>query len=263
MHRFQPRSRYSNLLEVEGVTVYPDTDTGMMQMNMDTWYRLLNWGLKLAAGAGSATGVKQVPVGYNRSYLRTNNDATVGEFNDAWAAGRNFVTNGPMIFLCGADGLAPGTELSADTPPASLEFQLTVLSDHPLKTIEIVQNGSVIRQFVPNSQRQSQHCFSLRTDRSCWIAARCTARDDLLADDGLQRYDNPPRQRPSRLRFAHTSPIYFTVNGRPAIVRKSVEEGLQMLDRLEVFADKQAAPEFREDFRQAVKRGRDLVLEKL
>ena len=70
LHRFQPRSRYSNLLEVDGFPTYPDTDTGMLRMNTDTYYRLLNCGLRLAAGAGTATGVKQAPVGYNRVYVR-------------------------------------------------------------------------------------------------------------------------------------------------------------------------------------------------
>jgi hypothetical protein len=69
LHQFQPRSRYSNLLEVDGFPVYTDTDLGMMQMNTDTYYRLLNWGLHLATGAGSACGVKQNPVGYNRAYV--------------------------------------------------------------------------------------------------------------------------------------------------------------------------------------------------
>ncbi len=70
LHRFQPRQRYSNLLEVAGFPDYPDTDVGMLQMNTDTYYRLLNWGLRLAAGAGSAIGVKQVPMGYNRAYVK-------------------------------------------------------------------------------------------------------------------------------------------------------------------------------------------------
>ena len=69
MHRCQMRSVYSNLLEVDGFPTYPDTELGMMFMNTDTYYRILNWGLHLVAGAGSATGAKEVPVGYNRTYV--------------------------------------------------------------------------------------------------------------------------------------------------------------------------------------------------
>ena len=263
LHRFQPRSRYSNLLEVEGFPVYPDTDIAMMQMNTDTWYRLLNWGLKLAAGAGSASGVKQVPVGYNRAYVRVDRNASLREFNEAWKFGKNFVTNGPVILLRGADGQSPGDEMTMSTSPEHLEFSLTVLSDQPLQTIEVVQNGQVVTQFAGDNQKKSEHQFRLEIDGSCWIAARCTARDDHLTDEELQQYDRPPRQQPSRLRFAHTSPIYVTVDGKPAIVRSSVEEGLQMLDQLQKFADEQAAPELREDFGRAIRQGRNRLSQRM
>ncbi|MCP5119043.1 MAG: hypothetical protein GY953_50210, partial [bacterium] len=45
-YKFQPRSIYSNLLEVSGFPEYPDTPEGMMRMNTDTYYRLLNCGLR-------------------------------------------------------------------------------------------------------------------------------------------------------------------------------------------------------------------------
>ena len=63
LHRFQPRSRYSNLLEVENFPVYPDTDVGMLRMNTDTYYRLLNCGLRLAAGDGSEAGSRRLQPG--------------------------------------------------------------------------------------------------------------------------------------------------------------------------------------------------------
>ena len=76
-----------------------------------------------------------------------------------------------------------------------------------------------------------------------------TARDDLLTDAELAVYtrgddDDRYRQRPSRLRYAHTSPIYVTVDGQDTAVRKSIEEGLQMLARFEVLARRKAAPQY-------------------
>ncbi|MDO8544249.1 MAG: hypothetical protein Q7S40_27740 [Opitutaceae bacterium] len=50
LHSFQPRSRNSNLLRVDGFPVYDDTPEGMMKLNMESYYRLLNCGLRLAAG---------------------------------------------------------------------------------------------------------------------------------------------------------------------------------------------------------------------
>ncbi|MGD9854811.1 MAG: CehA/McbA family metallohydrolase [Planctomycetaceae bacterium] len=263
LHRYQPRTQYSNLLEVDGFPVYPDTEAGMLQMNTDTYYRLLNWGLKLPAGAGSATGAKQTPVGYNRAYVRCDADATLEDFNENWKAGRNFVTNGPVILLNGPEGTQPGDEITLTGGPHTLDFILTVLSDQPLQTIEFIQNGQVVQSFPGDDQNQSEHRFHLEVDRSAWLAARCTARDDLLTDAALARYDNPPLQRPSRLRFAHTSPIYITLDGQPATVRRSVEEGLQMLDRLQTFAEENAAPDLRDEFSQAVERGREILRSRL
>jgi hypothetical protein len=91
----------------EGFPVYPDTPEGIMQMNTNTYYRLLNCDLKLAAGAGSATGAKEVPVGYNRAYVRCSDADGLNGFLKAWAEGKNFVTNGPMLFFRSINGLQP------------------------------------------------------------------------------------------------------------------------------------------------------------
>ena len=101
LHRFQPRSRYSNLLERRRTSrSIPIPTPACWQLNTDTYYRLLNCGLRLAAGGGSATGVKQAPVGYNRAYVaRRRRMPRFDEFYEAWKSGRNFVTNGPMLIL--------------------------------------------------------------------------------------------------------------------------------------------------------------------
>ncbi|WP_298869028.1 hypothetical protein, partial [uncultured Gimesia sp.] len=190
MHRFQPRSQYSNLLNVPHFPTYADTEQGMLRMNTDTYYRLLNWGLKLSAGAGSATGVKQVPAGYNRSYVLINPSATLSEFNEAWKQGRNFVSNGPMLFLEGAEGSKPGDaiELGADelgTDPKPFQFKVAALANQPLQSIEIVQNGRVVKNFKITNRFQATHTFSLNLHQGGWIAARCTVRDELLSDQEL------------------------------------------------------------------------------
>ena len=230
-----------------------------MHMNTDSWYRLLNLGLRLAAGAGSATGVKQVPAGFNRTYVRVDPDTSLKEFNETWKLGRNFVTNGPVILLRGPDEQLPGDEIEVTTAPRQIEFSLTVLSDQPLQHVELVQNGAMVERFAGNNQKQLGHRVRVEVTESCWIAARCTARDDLLSDRELQQYDNPPRQLPSRLRFAHTSPIYVVVNGKPVVIKQSVQEGLLMLDRLQKFADEHAAPDVRDDFSNAIRRAHDML----
>ena len=45
---------------------------------------------------------------------------------------------------------------------------------------------------------------------------------------------------PSRLRFAHTSPLYIEVDNSPVRVATSVAEARKMLDAFERFARKEA-----------------------
>jgi len=96
-----------------------------------------------------------------------------------------------------------------------------------------------------------------------WIAAYCTARDELLSDSELALYANGDRQQPSRLRFAHTSPIYVSVGGREAAVKSSLEEGLSMLDRFEVFARETATEAYLAEIIQAIKKARQSLHRRL
>lgn len=241
LHRFQPRSIYSNLLDVPNFPIYPDTDISMLQMNTDTYYRLLNCGLRLAAGAGTATGVKQSPVGYNRAYVRTAENATLDEFNAAWKAGRNFVTNGPMLFLQTESGERPGDMIKMPQQGGTVQLQVEAVSDQPLQKVEVIVNGAVAAAWDAGDAKAVNQSTKLQIAAGSWIAARCTARDDLLDDEELAEYRDTTTAgknrgtEPSRLRFAHTSPIYVLVGGQSAAVRPSIDEGLQMLDRLEAF----------------------------
>ncbi|WP_298860067.1 hypothetical protein, partial [uncultured Gimesia sp.] len=79
----------------------------------------------------------------------------------------------------------------------------------------------------------------------------------------LERYSVPPRIKESRLRFAHTSPIYFVRQGSLSADPVSVREGLQMLDQLEIFARKTAGKVYQEEFLQAVNQGREILKKKL
>jgi len=245
-HKYQPRSRYSNLLGVEGFEQYPDTPEGMIRMNFETYYRLLNCGLRLAAGAGSATGAKTTPIGYNRAYVRAGDNPTLEAFIEAWRAGRNFVTNGPMLFLRTAAGAEPGDTIALSADCGTIHVEVEALCEQPLQSLEVVLNGRVVgRADIPTDARRAALSVDVPLTQGAWLAARCAERDMLLPDEQISAYTKgggTPEQ-PCRLRFAHTSPVYVTVNGRGAQVEKSMTEARQMLDAFEQFARKTASPE--------------------
>jgi len=260
-HKFQPRRQYSNLLGIAGFPEYADTPEGMMQMNTDTYYRLLNCGLRLAAGAESATGAKTTPAGYNRCYARLGSRGTITEFLESWRKGRNFVSDGPMIFLIVNESHSPGDVIALPQGGGKLRATVRVLSDQPLRSVEIVVNGTVASHAsLPPAGFEATLNVDLDVQKGCWIAARATAEDRLLSDEEMARYDNTGegsrRVQPCRLLFGHTSPVYVTIGGAGASVETSVREGLQMLDGFERFAMATAAEQYRDELRDALRLAR-------
>jgi hypothetical protein len=245
-HKYQERPQYSNLLKAPGLPEYPGTAEGMMRLNTDSWYRLLNCGLRLAAGAESATGAKTTPPGYNRAYVKVAAGTGLREFYDAWRRGRNFVTNGPMVFLSGPEGAGPGETIALAAPGGSVRVKVRAVSDQPLRSLELVVNGRVeavakIARDATTAELEAPVAFR----EGGWIAARATAEDRLLDDSEMVRYDEPGRlgrTAPTRLRFGHTSPIYVTVGGAGARVESSVQEAGAMLAAFERFARESASP---------------------
>ena len=250
-HMFLPRKGAGNLLSIEGLPEYANTPLDMMRMNTDGYYRLLNCGLRLAVGAGSSSGAQDSPVGYNRAYVRAGGEPDLEAFLQAWREGRNFVTNGPMIFFTARDISGrpaiyrPGDTIGFEKQGGRLRLKATVHSDPPLRSLEIVVNGQVIQGgLLKGNQRQTQIESTLEVDAGMWLGVRATAEDRLLSDERLARYRRKiDDQLPCRLRFAHTSPIYVSVGGQGAWIQESVEEARRWLDGFELLARSKANPQ--------------------
>ena len=99
----------------------------------------------------------------------------------------------------------------------------------------------------------------MKISEGAWIAARCVVRDDWLSDNELAVYRNGEYQYPGRIRFAHTSPIYVRVGGRGAAVRRSLEEGLKMMDQLAAYTRTNAAPDYLEPTLTAIAKGKAIL----
>ena len=247
-HTFMPRARYSNVLGAAGLPVYPETAEGMLALATESYYRLLNCGLRLAAGAGSATGVKSSPAGYNRAYVCVPEGATAREFLEAWRGGRNFVTNGPMVFLR-ANGSEPGDTIALPASGGKLHVHVEALAHFPLQSVRIVLNGRVVAT-SPGSVLETD----LDLKEGAWIAAVATA-EAPMSDADRTRYRETSRlggEEPTGLHFGHTSPIYVTVGGAGARVEGSVREASRLLDAFAAFAQRTAAPEFRNEIADAI-----------
>lgn len=184
-----------------------DTERDWILYGLHTYYALLNCGFPLRPTAGSASGVHPVPLGFNRVYVQLD-----GEFSyEAWlrglAAGRSFVTNGPMLRAKTA-GHWPGETFAVAPEASAFDLHCHIRSEQPLESIELIVNGEVAQRFTPANTPEA-HAFtneithSFHPTETSWIAWRCFER---RADD--------------RIRFAHTAPSFFTVPHRPLRPRR-------------------------------------------
>ena len=111
------------------------------------WYRLLNLGFRLPAGAGTDAMANYAslrgPIGLVRVFLETGGERTPAALRDALKAGRSFVTNGPLLGLT-VDGSGPGDVLAG---AGKMPVRVSLRSPSPVDHLELVQNGRVIRHF--------------------------------------------------------------------------------------------------------------------
>ena len=88
----------------------------------EIYYHILNCGLRIPPSAGSASGVLNNPVGYNRVYVHLGPDCSYARWWEGLRAGRSFVTNGPLLRVQ-AGGQLPGHVFSS---PGRKELVLEV-----------------------------------------------------------------------------------------------------------------------------------------
>jgi TolB protein len=120
------------------------------------WYRLLNLGFRVAAGAGTDAMANYAslrgPVGLTRVFLDTGGSREGAALRDALKSGRGFVSNSPLLGL-EIGGRNPGESLPAIA--SGLPIKVAMRSPVPVDHLELVQNGRVIRTFELSGDRRS------------------------------------------------------------------------------------------------------------
>ena len=188
----------------------------------DVWYRLLNLGFRIPAGAGTDAMANYAslrgPVGMNRAYLAIVGEVTPQKLHAALAQGRTFVTNGPLIGLDVSDK-HPGDEIAL-TAPQTIEYHAALRSRVPVDHFELVYNGKVIASLaLSGSRTQAEVSGTIKIDASGWLVLRAwnNQADPLVMDI---------------YPYASTSPIYVTVGDAPPSSPTDASYFVRWLDRV-------------------------------
>jgi hypothetical protein len=188
---------------------------------MDLYYRILSSAIELPLSAGSANGVKATPVGYDRVYVRLGKERfDYPAFMQALKRGRSFSTNGPILDLEVDETLGPGDRIEIRGGEEH-RFRARARSRGELELLQLVVNGKVVAERKGQGVRELTLEKALRFDRSSWAAVRT-----------FERAKTAESWLPAGLVFAHTSPVYFFMEGKPVVVPDSVQDLLRRIDQL-------------------------------
>jgi len=186
------------------------------------WYKLLNTGVRLAAGAGTDAMANYASlrghVGMGRVFVRSGRL----EYN-AWLAalkaGKTFASNGPLLRFS-LNGREPGDEISLPAGSHRLTARVSLRSIVPIDSLEIVHNGAVVHSVPLAGDRTSADAtVSLEVAASGWLTLRAFSRQ--ARHPVLDVYP-----------FATTSPVYLTVAAKPMRSPADARYFLQWLDQL-------------------------------
>jgi hypothetical protein len=192
------------------------------------WYRALNCGFRLPAGAGTDAMANfaslRGPVGMNRVYVHTGGAVGQRVLLDSLLAGRTFATNGPLLELS-VGGRGVGQELRLPAGSRAVDARVRLRSNVPIDHLEVVANGQVVAD-VPLAGDRTRADTSLRLplQGSGWFLLR--ARSDRAMYPVLDLYP-----------YATTSPVYVIVAGAPLRSAEDAEYFIRWIDRVAATAE--------------------------
>ncbi len=188
-----------------------------------TYYALLNCGLRIRPSAGTANGVHPVPLGYGRVYVKLDGAFSYEQWVRGLTAGRSFATTGPMLFAR-VDGEYGGRVVHLQPGERrSVTVEGSAVGEMPVTLIEVIFNGEVVRRIRAPLERTRERAWEspfreeIRVERPGWIAVRCWEEHEGV-----------------RVRFAHSAPTWIEMGDLPVRPRRREAEWLVERTRGEI-----------------------------
>ena len=185
--------------------VYPNPQ-GNGRWSQDIYYHLLNCGLRIPPSAGSASGVLDNPVGYNRVYVYCGEQLSWEKWWQGLREGKVVVTNGPLL-RPRVNGQLPGhVFIERSGEPVTLDIAVDVGLAEKVDYLEVVKNGHVVqsvplREYAEKKGKLPPVTFA----ESGWLLVRAVTNNQTT------------------YRFGSTGPYYVQIGERPRVSKKSAQ----------------------------------------
>jgi hypothetical protein len=181
---------------------------------LPVWYRLLNAGVRLPLVGGSGKDSNRIALGGVRTLTPAEESTTYAGWVEAVRAGWTVATTGPFLRLT-VDGEPASTRLVM-SEPRPLRLRAEAASVVPFERLELIANGTPIASARPTGDSvwsaalEEEHVLP----EGGWVAARCwgSTKSEL--------YPHGPV-------FAHTSPVWVEVGGKPVARQPTAVAGLR------------------------------------
>ncbi|MAG92564.1 MAG: hypothetical protein CMJ48_02260 [Planctomycetaceae bacterium] len=184
------------------------------------WYRLLNCGFRLPASAGTDCFLNRIRSrfpGADRVYVKLEGPLDYDKWVEGLRAGRSFVTNGPMLEF-GVNNKPAGSTIELGSP-GTIVVRASGGTQFSLTRGEVVFNGNVVATVPADAQGQVSFKQSVKIPGSGWLAFRVIGPAHADHHAGTI--------------YAHTSPVYVSVDRQPTASPEAAAFFLKWIDRLE------------------------------
>ncbi|MFC7050112.1 CehA/McbA family metallohydrolase [Emcibacter nanhaiensis] len=211
----------TDFMEVVGFSNHQET--------AKVWYRFLNLGYRLPAGAGTDAMTNYAslrgPVGLNRAYLQARADDPAS-LKQAIRLGHGYVTDGPNVgvLVKGGDrdgAVGPGHEIRFGEQGGTIRVEFSLRSPVPVERLELVQNGKVIYQAdLADDPFNADMTLNLPVKESGWLLLRAVNEKSHPMIQDLYTY-------------ATTNPVWLTVENKPQYAAEDARYFLDWIAKIE------------------------------
>jgi len=197
------------------------------EMGLEDWYHVLNTGYRFPC-MGASDWPACRTLGDCRTYVRSETDPDFPGWLAAMAAGKSFVTTGPLVLL-DAEGNGPGDIVRWPADGARpLAVTIKVACEvTPVRQVDLIVNGIVAKSFPFSSPDGADRDGS--SDRAApWREFRATVPITESSWVAARAWSTTAGGRPDA--EAHTNPIYVQLGDQAPYRRESLDAWIARID---------------------------------